>query len=121
MPINHVTLPTNNFDTTVDFMSRVLELPVAEHPTNVPMRTAWFEVAKGQSIHVVEVAELGPINNEREFGRHVALSFPHARWLRIKNQLERAGFKIIAPLRESKTSRFFVYDPNGYCFELVLD
>jgi catechol 2,3-dioxygenase-like lactoylglutathione lyase family enzyme len=121
MPINHVTLPTRSFDATVDFMSRVLELPATEHPKNVPSRCAWFEVAQGQSIHVVELNELGPVSNEREHGRHVALSFPHARWLRIKNQLERANVEIIAPERESKMSRFFVYDPNGYCFELVLE
>ena len=120
MPISHVTLPTKSFDATLNFFSKVLEFPIIEHPKDIAMRAAWFDVGDGQAVHVLEVEELESLRNEREFGRHIAFLFPHARWLRIKNQLERAGFEVVAPLRESNASRFFVHDRNGYCFEFVL-
>ena len=119
MPIDHVTVPTRSFDATIDFLSRVLELPEIEHPGDIPMRAVWFDVGSGQSVHVLEVAEGSDRSGDREFGKHIAFLFPLPRWLRIKNQLEREKIEIVKPVRETKTSRFFVYDPNGYCFEFV--
>ena len=120
MPLDHVTVPTRSFDATVDFFTRVLELPQIEHPTDIPMRARWFDVGNSQALHVLEVTENIEVANEREFGRHIAIGVPLARWLRIKHQLERENIEMAPPIRESKTSRFFVYDPNGYCFEFVV-
>jgi catechol 2,3-dioxygenase-like lactoylglutathione lyase family enzyme len=120
MSLDHVTLPTRSFEATVDFFARVVELPVIDHPTDIPMRASWFDVGSGQAVHVVEIKELTETALEREFGRHVAFRFPLARWLRIKNQIEREHIEIVPPIRESNVSRFFVYDPNGYCFEFLV-
>lgn len=120
MSLDHVTVPTRSFDATVDFLKRVLELPTIEAPTDVPMRASWFDVGNGQAVHVLEVNDPVETTGDREFGRHVAFRFPLARWLRIKNQLERENVEIVAPIRPSPKSRFFVHDPNGYCFEFVV-
>lgn len=120
MSIDHATVPTRSFEATVDFFIRVLELPTIDAPTDIPMRAAWFDVGNGQSVHVLEVPDQMETANEREFGRHIAFRFPLARWLRIKNQLERENVQIVLPLRPSTKSRFFIYDPNGYCFEFVV-
>ncbi len=119
MPLDHVTLPTRRFTETVEFLERVLEFPKLDAPDGLPMRSAWFDVGNNQAIHILEADGAQPALEDREFGRHVALCFPHARWLRIRSRLEHAGIEIIEPIRKSKTSRFFVSDPNGYCFEIV--
>ena len=120
MALDHVTLPTRQFDATVEFLSQVLEFPEIESPSDVSMRACWFEVGDGQAIHVLEIERAPDTQAEREFGRHVAFRFPHARWLRLKSQLERHSIEIIPPRRPSSTSRFFICDPNGYCFEFIM-
>src|SRR5262245_751509 len=110
MPLDHITVPTRCFETTVKFFRYVVEFPVIDSPTDIPMRACWFDAGNGQSVHVVEIEGEAETANEREFGRHIAFGFPLARWLRIKNQLERANIEIVPPLRPSTVSRFFVYD-----------
>jgi catechol 2,3-dioxygenase-like lactoylglutathione lyase family enzyme len=120
MPLDHVTVPTQCFDATVDFFSRIVEFPLIDRPTDIPLRACWFDAGNGQAVHIVEIEDQTETATEREFGRHVAFNFPLARWLRIKNQLEREHIEIVPPLRHSTVSRFFVYDPNGYCFEFLV-
>jgi catechol 2,3-dioxygenase-like lactoylglutathione lyase family enzyme len=88
-------------------------------PSNIPFKAAWFDVGGDQAIHVLEVEDFCVPAGDREYGRHLAFAFPESQWTRIQQQLEQAGVEKIDPLRDSGGHRFFVRDPNGYCFEFV--
>jgi catechol 2,3-dioxygenase-like lactoylglutathione lyase family enzyme len=90
-----------------------------ERPANIRGKAAWLEIAPGQELHLLEVAEFEPSRFEREFGRHIALSQPAAGLEGLKERLAAAGAVLIAPERETPYTRFFFRDPNGYVFEVV--
>ena len=119
MAFDHLTLATKLFDRTVDFVGNVLEFRKLEHPGNIHVRAAWFEVAPQQAIHVLEIDDVEQPGSDREFGRHVALRFPEDCFNRVRARIQDAGLEIIPPERPASHERFFVRDPNGHCFEFV--
>jgi len=121
MTLAHVTLPTRRFDETVEFFETVLEFPRVLPPDEIAMRAMWFQIGRDEQIHVLEIDGVPDPVADGEFGRHVALRLRQARWLHIRDRLTAANFQIIAPQRQSRENRFFVLDPNGYCFEFVCD
>jgi catechol 2,3-dioxygenase-like lactoylglutathione lyase family enzyme len=119
MAIAHFTLATRDVPRSARFFEAVLGWRPIGRPGNIGRAAAWLEIAPGQELHLVEVADFEPSPFEREFGRHVALSIPKASFARLKVELERHGGTLILALRDTPFERFFFRDPNGYCFEIV--
>jgi catechol 2,3-dioxygenase-like lactoylglutathione lyase family enzyme len=119
MAFAHLTLATRDVPGTQRFFEAALDWKPIDRPNNIPMQTAWLEIARGQELHLVYVPDFTPSPFEEEFGRHVALSFPRAGFAGLKERLVRHGAELIAPRRATSFERFFFRDPNGYVFEVI--
>jgi len=119
MTIAHFTLATRDVHRTGRFFADALGWRPLDRPSNIPMPAAWLEIAPGQEIHLVEVAEFEPGPFEREFGRHIAITYPRDGFPALKERLQRCGAELIASARETPFQRFFFRDPNGYVFEVI--
>jgi catechol 2,3-dioxygenase-like lactoylglutathione lyase family enzyme len=119
MPFAHLTLATRDVRRSSAFFSAALGWRPILKPGNIGRPAAWLEIAPGQELHLVEVADFAPSPFESEFGRHVALAFPLADFDGLKSRLKTHGAELIAPQRETPFARFFFRDPNGYVFEVV--
>jgi catechol 2,3-dioxygenase-like lactoylglutathione lyase family enzyme len=119
MAIAHFTLATRDVRGTSEFFAAALGWKPLNRPSNIPMAAAWLEIAPGQELHLVEVADYTPSPFEREFGRHIAIACPQAEFAGLKERLRGQGAEVIAPLRPTPFERFFFRDPNGYVFEVV--
>ena len=93
-------------------------LPVSR-PGNIDRTAAWLKIAPNTELHLVEDREFEPSPFEREFGRHIAVSFPREEFPRLKARLQAQGATLIEPIRATPFARFFFRDPNGYVFEVV--
>jgi catechol 2,3-dioxygenase-like lactoylglutathione lyase family enzyme len=105
----------------VDFFGDVLGWRRIARPGNIGVAAAWLEIVPGCELHLVEDPEFEPSRFEREFGRHIAVTFPRAGFPGLKERLGARGAALIEPLRETPFARFFFRDPNGYVFEVVED
>jgi catechol 2,3-dioxygenase-like lactoylglutathione lyase family enzyme len=94
--IAHITLATRDVPRSVAFFRQALGWQPVARPGNIGKTAAW-----------------------REFGRHIAVTFPLAEFPRLKQQLQAHGGTLIEPLRGTPFARFFFRDPNGYVFEVV--
>ncbi len=83
------------------------------------MNAAWLEITPGMELHLIEDPEFEPSRFEKEFGRHIAITFALAEFPILKDRLQARGATLIEPLRETPFVRFFFRDPNGYVFEVV--
>lgn len=122
MSLAHLTLPTRHVEQTARFLEATLGYARDPVPRNVPDETVWLNIGNGQQIHVffVEGFEVSPF--EQEFGRHVALFFPLAKFSALKAQLGALGAEVFPPLRPTPFERFFFREPiNGYVFEVIDD
>lgn len=120
MSLAHLTLPTREVEKTASFLERTLGYSRDPLPGNVPDETVWLNIGHGQQMHVfhVEGFEVSPF--EREFGRHVAVFHPLARFETLKQALRDHGAELIEPLRATPFERFFFKEPvNGYVFEVI--
>ena len=81
--------------------------------------SAWLEIAPGQEIHLLEVADYSPSPFEREYGRHIAISAPKAQFPMLKQRLQEHGAEVFAAARATPFDRFFFRDGDGYVFEVV--
>jgi catechol 2,3-dioxygenase-like lactoylglutathione lyase family enzyme len=119
MTIAHLALATRDVRLAAEFFEEALGWRRIERPGNVAVPSAWLEIAPGQELHLLEVPDFEPSPFEREYGRHVALSFPVAAFPLLKGRLERMGAELIAPGRPTPFDRFFFRTPDGYVFEVV--
>lgn len=119
MALAHITLATRDVERSATFFRDVLGWRRVTRPGNIGVAAAWLEIAPGCELHLVEDREFEPSPFEREFGRHIAITWPHSGFPRLKTQLEAHGATLIEPLRETPFERFFFRDPNGYVFEVV--
>jgi catechol 2,3-dioxygenase-like lactoylglutathione lyase family enzyme len=119
--ILHCTLATRDVRRTSEFFAATLGWRPIERPNNIPFPAAWLEVAPGQELHLVEVPDFEPSPFEREYGRHVAVSYPRTGFAALKERLARHGAEVIAADRPTAFERFFFRDPNGYVFEMVAE
>ncbi len=119
MPFAHLTLATRDVGRSVAFFSGALLWRPIARPNNIGRPAAWLEIAPGQELHLVEVADFSPSPFEAEFGRHAALAFPIAEFDALQSRLKAHGAELIAPERPTPFPRFFFRDPNGYVFEVV--
>ena len=115
----HCTLATRDVQQTSRFFQNTLGWEPIERPGNIECEAAWLRIAPGQELHLLLVPDFEPSPFEREFGRHVALTFPVAQFQRLKSRLVDHGAELIEPERETSFERFFFRDPNGYVFEVV--
>jgi len=119
MAIAHITLATRDLARTARFFADTLGWRPIQRPSNVPLPSAWLEIAAGQELHLVEVADFAPSPFEREYGRHIAVSYPRAGFAELQERLRQQGAEVIAADRPTPFGRFFFRDPNGYVFEVV--
>ena len=71
------------------FFAAALGWQPLDRPNNIPMAAAWLQIAPGQELHLVEVADFEPSPFEREYGRHIALSYPQTDFVGLKQRLQR--------------------------------
>ena len=76
MAICHCTLAIRDVERTKQFYEAALGWRAINRPSNIPMRAAWLQIAPGQELHLTEVPDFKPSPFEREYGRHIAISFP---------------------------------------------
>ena len=119
MPLAHLTLATRDVRRAEAFFSQALGWRPLSRPNNIGRPAAWLEIAPGQGLHLVEVADFTPSPFEAEFGRHVALAFPQAEFDALKRRLKDHGAELIEPVRATPFARFFFRSPDGYVFEVV--
>src|ERR1700752_3759408 len=127
MSFAHLTLPPREVEKTRGFLQETLEYRRDDVPSNVPDETVWLNIGRGQQIHVFYVAgfEVSPF--EQEFGRHVAVFYPRARFDALKMRLRERGAELVEPLRATPFDPplfgvFFCREPiNGYVFEVIDD
>jgi catechol 2,3-dioxygenase-like lactoylglutathione lyase family enzyme len=121
MPIAHITLATRDVGRSKQFFAETLGWRPLNRPGNIEAPAAWLEIAPGQELHLIQVADFAVSPFEREYGRHVAISYPVERFAELKERLRRHGAEIVAPLRATPFERFFFVDPNGYVFEVLAE
>jgi catechol 2,3-dioxygenase-like lactoylglutathione lyase family enzyme len=115
----HITLATRDVRRSADFFRHVLGWQPVGRPGNITMKAAWLEIAPGTELHLIQDPEFEPSRFEKEFGRHIAITFALSEFPRLKERLQAQGATLIEPLRETQFVRFFFRDPNGYVFEVV--
>jgi catechol 2,3-dioxygenase-like lactoylglutathione lyase family enzyme len=119
MPLAHITLAVRDVRRASRFFAAVLGWRPLDRPNNIALPAAWLEIAPGQELHLVEVADYAPSPFEREYGRHIAVAYPRDSFAGLKERLQQHGARLVAPLRETAFERFFFTDPEGYVFEVV--
>jgi catechol 2,3-dioxygenase-like lactoylglutathione lyase family enzyme len=119
MAIAHITLATRDLVRTTRFFVEALGWRSIPRSNNVPYPAAWLAVGPGQELHLLELPDFEASPFEREYGRHVAVSYPPAGFAALKQRLRQHGAEVIAADRPTPFERFFFRDPNGYVFEIV--
>jgi catechol 2,3-dioxygenase-like lactoylglutathione lyase family enzyme len=119
MALAHITLATRDVRRSSAFYDEALGWRPIRRPGNIGRPAAWLAIAPGVELHLVEDPEFEPSRFEREFGRHVAVTFPRAEFPGLQERLRARGATLIDPLRETPFQRFFFRDPDGYVFEVV--
>jgi catechol 2,3-dioxygenase-like lactoylglutathione lyase family enzyme len=122
MSFAHMTLATRQVERTAAFLEGTLGYPRDPLPANVVDDAVWFNLGKGQQLHVLFVADFEASPFEKEFGRHIALFYPRAQFDALKQRLRDGGAALIDPIRATPFERFFFREPvNGYVFEVIDD
>jgi catechol 2,3-dioxygenase-like lactoylglutathione lyase family enzyme len=119
MSLAHITLATRDVARASAFFAETLGWRSIARPGNIGRPSAWLALAPGVELHLVEDHEFEPSRFEQEFGRHVAVTFPLARFAELRARLTARGATLIDPIRETPFRRFFFRDPDGYVFEVV--
>jgi len=117
--IAHITLATRDVPRSVAFFHESLGWQPVARPGNITRAAAWLEIAPGMELHLIEDGAFEPSRFEREFGRHIAVTFPRVEFPHLKERLQAHGAVLIEPVRDTPFARFFFRDPNGYVFEVV--
>jgi catechol 2,3-dioxygenase-like lactoylglutathione lyase family enzyme len=119
MALAHITLATRDVRRSSAFFAEALGWSPIARPGNIGRPAAWLTIAPGVELHLVEEPEFEPSPFEKEFGRHIAVSFPLAEFPALQERLIARGATLIDPIRETPFRRFFFRDPDGYVFEVV--
>ena len=87
MRITHITLATRDLARTSRFFAETLGWRPLQRPSTLPYPVAWLEMAPGCEVHLIELADFEPSPFEREFGRHVAVTYPRDDFDALKERL----------------------------------
>jgi predicted enzyme related to lactoylglutathione lyase len=116
----HFTLATQDVESTARFIDRTLGYARKPLPATAVGPVVWFDIGRGQELHVLHVDGFTISAHEAEFGRHVAVFHPLTDFEALKARLEREGGVLIDPIRPTPFERFFFREPvNGYVFEVI--
>lgn len=119
MSLAHLTLATRDVAKTASFFEATMGWRPLHRPGNIGRPAAWLEIAPGQELHLVEVADFEPSPFEAEFGRHIAVTMPLADFPALKDRLRAHGAEVIEAVRATPFERFFFRAPDGYFFEVI--
>jgi len=119
MGIAHFTLATRDLRRTCRFFMETFGWRALDRIASAPAPVAWLDIGSGQEVHLIELTNFAPSAFEREYGRHIAVSYPADGFAELKKRLRDQGVEPVAPEREPFAERFFFRDPNGYFFEVV--
>ena len=119
MGIAHITLAVRDVRRMSQFFATTLGWRPMDRPNNIAVAAAWLQIAPGQELHLVQVVDFEPSPFEREYGRHIAVSYPASGFVDLKTRLQTEVAEIIDPLRETSFKRFFFRSPDGYIIEVL--
>jgi len=120
MALAHFTLATQHVERTAAFIEQTLGYVRKDTARNSPVPAVWFDIGRGQEMHILHVDGFQVSPFENEFGRHVAVFFARDGFAALKERLTTRGGELIAPLRATPFERFFFREPvNGYIFEVI--
>jgi hypothetical protein len=120
VPLAHFTLATRDIHRTAEFLELTLGYSRKPLPVNSVGEAVWFDIGKGQEMHVLHVPDFEISPHEAEYGRHVAMFHPRSDFPALKARLAGAGAVLIDPIRPTPFERFFFREPvNGYIFEVI--
>jgi catechol 2,3-dioxygenase-like lactoylglutathione lyase family enzyme len=119
MAFAHATLATRDVVATSRFFKATLGWEVIARPNNIAMPAAWLEIEPGVELHLVQVDDFEASPFEREYGRHLAVSYGRGEMDGLKERLRLHGAEVIAAERPTDFERFFFRTPDGYMFEVV--
>jgi catechol 2,3-dioxygenase-like lactoylglutathione lyase family enzyme len=119
MPLAHVTLATRDVHRTSCFFEETLGWRPIARPQNIAAPAAWLQISAGHELHLIEVVDFAPSPFEREYGRHIAVTYPREAFAELKRRLVDHGAEVILPERATPFERFLFRDPNGYIFEVI--
>lgn len=119
MVIAHLALPTRDIRKTARFFEATLGWQPIDRPNNIAIPSAWLEIAPGQEVHLLEIPDFAPSPFEREYGRHLAVTYPREGFEPLQNRLRAEGAEVIAAERPTPFARFFFRSPDGYVVEVV--
>ena len=88
MGLAHITLATRDVARSRGFFEDVLGWRQAARPGNIATNAAWLEIASGIELHLIEDPDFEPSPFEKEFGRHIAVTFALAEFPRLKELLQ---------------------------------
>jgi len=116
----HFTLATRDIHRTAAFIDRTFGYARKAMPDTSVREAIWFDIGKGQEMHVLHVPGFAISAHEAEYGRHVALFHPLSDFPALKARLVGEGAVLIDPIRPTPFERFFFREPvNGYLFEII--
>lgn len=119
MAFAHIALATRDVARTARFFEATLGWKPIDRPGNIAVKAAWLAIAPGQEAHLLELPDFAPSPFEREYGRHLALTYPLDGFEALKDRLRAEGAEVIPAERPTPFERFFFRNPDGYMFEVV--
>jgi catechol 2,3-dioxygenase-like lactoylglutathione lyase family enzyme len=119
MALAHITLAVRDVKKSARFFEATLGYQPIGRPVNNAQPAAWLIVGEGQELHLVEVPDFEPSPFEREYGRHLAVSYPRAGFVELKQRLTDHGAEVLPAERATPFARFFFRSPDGYIVEVV--
>ena len=89
---------------------------LVSRPGNISVDGSLARDRAGIELHLIEDGSFEPSPFEKEFGRHIAVTFPVAEFPCLKERLRARGATLIEPLRETPFTRFFFPRPEWLRF-----
>ncbi|MFO0953846.1 MAG: VOC family protein [Isosphaeraceae bacterium] len=119
MAFAHIALAVRDVARTAGFFEATLGWRPIARPGNINRPAAWLSMGDGQEVHLIQVPDFAPSSFEREYGRHLAVTYPGAGFEALKRRLTEAGAEVIPADRPTPFARFFFRSPDGYVVEVV--
>jgi catechol 2,3-dioxygenase-like lactoylglutathione lyase family enzyme len=119
MAFAHITLAVRDVARSTRFFEATLGWRPIGRPVNNAQPASWLVMGDGQELHLVQVPDFEPSPFEREYGRHLAVSYPRAGFDDLEKRLNDHEAEVLPAERATPFARFFFRSPDGYIFEVV--